>query len=253
MTRMSFSPARTASSTTYWIAGLSTTGSISFGWALVAGRNLVPSPAAGMTAFLTFTRDSLPPGGSEVYPRDSSRRRLPAWYRYAHDDAGTYGGEPGVARADARGARGHPARRPGHPVRASGGAPPRASGASGDEDSAAVLLVRHRDPHRRAGAATARKGMAGAAPVSEGRVPHGGRGDPPGRSARAHRLRAEGTGQAGGRAAGRRRRGGDPGPRLRRGRAKARIRRRVLRSVPVSPAPARRADRNRVRVPGRGR
>jgi len=35
------------------MAGVSTTGSISFGVALVAGRNLVPSPAAGMTAFLT--------------------------------------------------------------------------------------------------------------------------------------------------------------------------------------------------------
>src|SRR4051812_3418162 len=51
--RTSLRPARTASSTTYWIAGLSTTGSISFGVALVAGRNRVPSPAAGMTAFRT--------------------------------------------------------------------------------------------------------------------------------------------------------------------------------------------------------
>ena len=49
----SSSPAATASSTTYWIAGLSTTGSISFGVALVAGRNRVPSPAAGMTALRT--------------------------------------------------------------------------------------------------------------------------------------------------------------------------------------------------------
>ena len=47
-------PAATASSTTYWIAGLSTTGSISLGVALVAGRNLVPRPAAGMTALVTF-------------------------------------------------------------------------------------------------------------------------------------------------------------------------------------------------------
>ena len=46
-------PARTASSTTYWMAGLSTTGSISLGWALVAGRKRVPSPAAGMTALRT--------------------------------------------------------------------------------------------------------------------------------------------------------------------------------------------------------
>src|SRR5215203_138628 len=33
------------------MVGLSTSGSISFGCALVAGRNLVPSPAAGKTAF----------------------------------------------------------------------------------------------------------------------------------------------------------------------------------------------------------
>ena len=46
-------PARTASSTTYWIAGLSTTGSISFGCAFVAGRKRVPKPAAGITALRT--------------------------------------------------------------------------------------------------------------------------------------------------------------------------------------------------------
>ena len=45
-------PAATASSTTYWMAGLSTTGSISFGIALVAGRKRVPRPATGMTAFV---------------------------------------------------------------------------------------------------------------------------------------------------------------------------------------------------------
>src|SRR5581483_9664438 len=81
MIRMSSSPARIASSTTYWIAGLSTIGSISLGWALVAGRNLVPSPAAGMTAFLTFIA-STPLGGVAVYsppptgssPRDGARR-----------------------------------------------------------------------------------------------------------------------------------------------------------------------------------
>src|SRR5690349_18604744 len=52
--RMSRRPARTASSTTYWIAGLSTIGSISLGDALVAGKKRVPSPAAGMTAFPTL-------------------------------------------------------------------------------------------------------------------------------------------------------------------------------------------------------
>src|ERR1700745_3971023 len=51
---MSVIPAPTASSITYWIVGLSTTGSISFGCALVAGRNRGPSPAAGITALVSF-------------------------------------------------------------------------------------------------------------------------------------------------------------------------------------------------------
>ena len=46
-------PASAISSTTYWIAGLSTTGSISLGMALVAGTKRVPSPATGTTAFRT--------------------------------------------------------------------------------------------------------------------------------------------------------------------------------------------------------
>src|SRR3954471_8325721 len=51
--RTSLRPARHASSTTYWMAGLSTTGIISLGCALEAGRNRVPRPAAGMTALVT--------------------------------------------------------------------------------------------------------------------------------------------------------------------------------------------------------
>src|SRR5205814_647696 len=69
ITRMSVSPAATASSTTYWIEGLSTTGSISFGWLFVAGRNRVPSPAAGMTAFLI---------ARAAFRRSSSVRRYPS-------------------------------------------------------------------------------------------------------------------------------------------------------------------------------
>jgi hypothetical protein len=38
----------------YWMAGRSTMGSISLGTAFVAGRNLVPSPATGMTAVRTI-------------------------------------------------------------------------------------------------------------------------------------------------------------------------------------------------------
>ena len=44
-------PARTASSTTYWIDGLSTTGSISFCCAFVAGRNRVPEAGRGDDRF----------------------------------------------------------------------------------------------------------------------------------------------------------------------------------------------------------
>src|SRR5215469_2548170 len=43
-------PASTASSTAYWMSGLSTMGSISLGEALVAGRKRVPRPATGNTA-----------------------------------------------------------------------------------------------------------------------------------------------------------------------------------------------------------
>ena len=50
---ISRTPAAYASSTAYWISGLSTTGSISLGWAFVAGRNRVPKPATGKMAFFT--------------------------------------------------------------------------------------------------------------------------------------------------------------------------------------------------------
>src|ERR1700685_4531034 len=54
-------PAASASSTAYWMSGLSTTGSISLGLALVAGRNRVPRPATGNTAvrITDFIRRSL--------------------------------------------------------------------------------------------------------------------------------------------------------------------------------------------------
>src|SRR5947208_10205470 len=45
-------PAARASSTAYWISGLSTTGSISLGMALVAGKKRVPMPATGKTALV---------------------------------------------------------------------------------------------------------------------------------------------------------------------------------------------------------
>ena len=54
MIRMSSMPALTASSTIYWMAGLSTRGSISLGTVLLAGSIRVPQPAAGITALRTF-------------------------------------------------------------------------------------------------------------------------------------------------------------------------------------------------------
>src|SRR3954467_9510636 len=47
-------PAAMASSTPYWMIGLSTSGSISLGCALVAGKKRVPRPAAGNTALRTL-------------------------------------------------------------------------------------------------------------------------------------------------------------------------------------------------------
>ena len=47
-------PDFTSSSTIYCKEGLSTITSISLGCAFVAGNTLVPNPAAGIIAFLTF-------------------------------------------------------------------------------------------------------------------------------------------------------------------------------------------------------
>src|SRR5690606_10165300 len=52
---ISFIPAARASSTTYWMTGLSTTVTISLGITLLAGKNRVPRPATGRTALVTFT------------------------------------------------------------------------------------------------------------------------------------------------------------------------------------------------------
>src|SRR5919204_2268110 len=51
---MSVMPAAAASSNAYWMSGLSTTGIISFGLALVTGRKRLPKPATGNTAFLSL-------------------------------------------------------------------------------------------------------------------------------------------------------------------------------------------------------
>ena len=51
-------PAATASSTAYWMIGLSTSGSISLGCALVAGRKRVPQPGGGEDGLANAHRTS---------------------------------------------------------------------------------------------------------------------------------------------------------------------------------------------------
>src|SRR5439155_26655079 len=68
--RISRIPLATATSTTNWIAGLSTIGIISFGIAFVYGRKREPKPAAGMTAFI-FAREE---GASPINPCPTESR-----------------------------------------------------------------------------------------------------------------------------------------------------------------------------------
>src|SRR5688572_20011925 len=56
---ISVMPAAAASSTAYWISGLSTIGSISLGLALVTGRKRLPRPATGNTAFLSLAEGGI--------------------------------------------------------------------------------------------------------------------------------------------------------------------------------------------------
>jgi hypothetical protein len=82
-------PAARASSTTYWISGRSTTVSISFGIALVAGRKRVPRPATGKTALRigagmasSIAQNSL----IEAHARQHAVNTLPA-YGYAEPES----------------------------------------------------------------------------------------------------------------------------------------------------------------------
>src|SRR5258705_4081477 len=78
MIRIWSQPEAMASSTPYWMIGLSTRGSISLGWALVAGRKRVPSPAAGNTAFRIFIMAAvmLPHGSGSDRPACYPRRPM---------------------------------------------------------------------------------------------------------------------------------------------------------------------------------
>ena len=75
--RMSSMPQAAASSTTYWMAGRSTTGSISLGTALVTGRKRVPRPAAGITALRTLDLMVSPAPSATRRLRAARRSRMP--------------------------------------------------------------------------------------------------------------------------------------------------------------------------------
>src|SRR5437879_13655272 len=87
-------PEAAASSTTYWIIGLSTSGSISFGCALVAGRNRVPSPAAGKTPLRTFMTRSY--SGAPVPQKDEHHHEGDDAGRRSHDRRAEQDGQRGV-------------------------------------------------------------------------------------------------------------------------------------------------------------
>ena len=75
-------PAAAASSTWYWIIGLSRMGRSSLGTTLEAGRNRVPSPPAGMTALRTlagsFTGAILPPAPGMNKERRGAGQPVPS-------------------------------------------------------------------------------------------------------------------------------------------------------------------------------
>src|SRR5256885_17088068 len=86
-------PLAIASSTPYWIVGLSTSGSISLGCALVTGRKRLPRPAAGKIALRT--------GGIGI--EDNLSRGHRGWYPARARGAALAGGR-GRADFQARGA-----------------------------------------------------------------------------------------------------------------------------------------------------
>src|SRR5579863_997061 len=63
-------PEAATSSAAYCTSGLSTMGSISLGWALVAGRKRVPRPATGKTALRIFIHT---PGATSPKPARNAR------------------------------------------------------------------------------------------------------------------------------------------------------------------------------------
>src|SRR5437764_7814531 len=153
------------------MAGLSTTGSISFGAAFVASRNLVPSPKAGITAFLTLATRLLPQTPDAAAPRGprsvSHGRVTPTrcpearrhYHRHGHVHRRAPRREGCAAGADAPGARRDPASRTGRSGRSGRGAAAGASRAPRRPDRAPVLFVRNGGPDGGAGPTTPGAGV----------------------------------------------------------------------------------------------
>src|SRR5574341_370452 len=161
-------PAATASSITYWMIGLSTSGSISLGCAFVAGRKRVPRPAAGKTALRILFIAGMLPQGSRGPPDACAILR-------GHAGSEARRGEP-----RARGAL------PPRPRRGRGGVGPlrlgrRAAERPPEGGAAPPPPARVRRGHRTAG--TGEPGCLGAQERDEGRLrgDQGPRGAPRGR------------------------------------------------------------------------
>src|SRR5260221_14122717 len=106
-------PEATASSTPYWMVGLSTSGSISLGWALVTGRKRVPSPAAGNTALRTGgtpLSDKVSGGRIRECPAGDRGIARPGGRRNPLDQPRRAGGEPPDPRGGAADGGGPPPR-----------------------------------------------------------------------------------------------------------------------------------------------
>src|SRR5215212_1614974 len=92
-------PAARASSTAYWIKGLSTTGSISFADALVAGRKRVPRQATGRPAFLSGLRADTKVSWLELDALVTPRWRWPRRFPFGQKRHAARVGGKGQGRA----------------------------------------------------------------------------------------------------------------------------------------------------------
>src|SRR5262245_44469426 len=178
-------PARAASSTTSWIAGTSITGSMTFGCALVAGRNRVPSPAAGMTALRTLmaapsSRPLVPEEGERYAHRATTQIVGPPYAVRPTGEASVH--LPGHAhvRVHLPRLRPHVRHRPEDDRRAAHGVPGvrrcAPEGVRGPRDRVQGVRVLRHGPREEGEAALRDLGEGGQEGHQEGELHHGRRG-----------------------------------------------------------------------------